>query len=149
MSGASRAAQSLVLNLPRHRAPSDGRRIQVVDYRHFIHGLRCKPMALLHRVYRDALFLRSAYRAAWERLIEACDARVARRAMLELLALAHERSCEAVLAVALTQQLLEGGMPDLAILRTRFAPSVACSVTDVHTVFRSERTARSPCCFRR
>ena len=62
-------------------------------------------------------------RAAWERLIEACDARVARRAMLELLALAHERSCEAVLAVALTQQLLEGGMPDLAILRTRFAPS--------------------------
>jgi hypothetical protein len=46
--------------------------------------------------------------------------------MVELLALAHERSCEADLAAALAQQLLEGGMPDLAILRARFAPSIAC-----------------------
>ena len=118
--------QSLVLSLPRRRAPSDGRRIQVVDYRHIIHSLRCKPMALLHLVYRDALFPRPAYRAAWERLIDACDARVACRTMVELLALAHERSCEADLAAALAQQLLEGGMPDLAILRARFAPSIAC-----------------------
>ena len=65
--------QSLVLRLPRRRAPSDGRRIQVVDYRHIIHSLRCKPMALLHLVYRDALFPRPAYRAAWERLLDACD----------------------------------------------------------------------------
>ena len=106
--------QSLVLSLPRRRAPSDGRRIQVVDYRHVIHSLRCKPMALLHLVYRDALFPRPAYRAAWERLIDACDARFACRTMVELLALAHERSCEADLAAALAQQLLEGGMPDLA-----------------------------------
>jgi hypothetical protein len=41
--------QSLVLTLPRGRPPSDGRRNQVVDYRHIIHSLRCKPMALLHR----------------------------------------------------------------------------------------------------
>jgi hypothetical protein len=118
--------QSLVLRLPRRRAPSDGRRIQVVDYRHIIHSLRCKPMALLHLVYRDALFPRPAYRAAWERLIDACDARVACRTMVELLALAHERSCEADLAAVLSQQLLERGVPDLAILRARFAPSVAC-----------------------
>jgi len=45
---------------------------------------------------------------------------------VELLALAHERCCEADLAAALTQQLLEGGVPDLAILRARFAPSVTC-----------------------
>ena len=118
--------QSLVLRLPRRRAPSDGRRIQVVDYRHIIHSLRCKPMALLHLVYRDALFPRPAYRAAWERLLDACDARVACRTMVELLALAHERGCEADLAAALSQQLLENGMPDLAILRARFAPSIAC-----------------------
>jgi hypothetical protein len=119
--------QSLVLRLPRRRAPSDGRRIQVVDYRHIIHSLRCKPMALLHLVYRDALFPRPAYRAAWERLLDACDARVACRTMVELLALAHERGCEADLAAAaLSQQLLEDGMPDLAILRARFAPSIAC-----------------------
>ena len=83
-------------------------------------------MALLHLIYRDALFPRPAYRAAWERLIDACDARVACRTMVELLALADDRNCEADLAAALTQQLIEGGMPDLAILRERFAPSIAC-----------------------
>jgi hypothetical protein len=38
--------QSLVLTLPRGRLPSDGRRIQMVDYRRIIHSLRCKPMAV-------------------------------------------------------------------------------------------------------
>jgi hypothetical protein len=114
--------QSLVLTLQRRRAPSDGPRIQVVDYRHIIHSLRCKPMALLHLVYRDALFPRPAYRAAWERLIEARSARVACKTMVELLALAHERGCEADLAVALTEQLQDGGVPELAPLRARFAP---------------------------
>jgi hypothetical protein len=117
--------QSLVLSLPRRRAPSDGRRIQVVDYRHIIHSLRRKPMALLHLVYRDALFPRPAYRAAWERLIDACDARVACRTMVELLALAHERGCEADLAAALDEQLQDGGVPDLASLRAQFAPIAA------------------------
>jgi hypothetical protein len=115
--------QSLVLTLPRGRAPGDGRRIQVVDYRHIIHSLRCKPMALLHLVYRDALFPRPAYRAAWERLIETREARVACRIMVELLALAHERGCEADLAAALVEQLADGGVPDLAPLRARFAPT--------------------------
>jgi hypothetical protein len=114
--------QSLVLTLPRGRAPGDGRRIQVVDYRHIIHSLRCKPMALLHLVYRDALFPRPAYRAAWERLSEAREPRVACRTMVELLALAHERGCEADLAAALIEQLDNGGVPDLAPLRDRFAP---------------------------
>jgi hypothetical protein len=114
--------QSLVLTLPRGRPPGDGRRIQVVDYRHIIHSLRCKPMALLHLVYRDALFLRPAYRAAWERLIETRQPRVACRIMVNLLALAHERSCEAELAAALVEQMQDGGMPDPAPLRTRFAP---------------------------
>lgn len=115
--------QSQVLTLPRGRAPSDGRRIQVVDYRHIIHSLRCKPMALLHLVYRDALFPRPAYRAAWERLTDARDARTACRTMVGLLALAHEGGCEASLAAALTEQLADGGVPDLAELRARFAPA--------------------------
>jgi hypothetical protein len=115
--------QSQVLTLPRGRAPSDGRRIQVVDYRHIIHSLRCKPMALLHLVYRDALFPRPAYRAAWERLTDTRDARAACRTMVGLLALAHEGGCEADLAAALTEQLEDGGVPDLAELRTRFAPA--------------------------
>jgi hypothetical protein len=114
---------SLVLTLPRGRPPGDGRRTHVVDYRHIIHSLRRKPMALLHVVYRDAVFPRPAYRAAWERLIETQSARMACRIMVELLALAHERGCEADLAAALSEQLDQGGVPDLASLRGRFAPT--------------------------
>src|SRR5208282_2105439 len=91
--------RSRVPTLPRGRAPSDGRRIQVVDYRHIIHGLRCKPieprsgsmlhpavsvLALLHLVYREARFPGPAYRAARERRIEARDARLAGRTMVGL-----------------------------------------------------------------
>jgi hypothetical protein len=115
--------QSLVLTLPRGRPSNDGRRIQVVDYHHIIHSLRRKPMALLHLVYRDALFPRPAYRDAWERLIAARQPRVACRIMVELLALAHERGCEADLAAALAEQLDDGGVPELASLRARFAPA--------------------------
>jgi hypothetical protein len=125
--------QSRVQVLPRGRAASDGRRTQVVDYRHIIHSLRKKPMALLHLLYRDALFPRPAYRAAWERLIGALDARTACRIMVGLLALAHERGCEAELAVALSDLLAQGELPDLAELRARFTPQTSSvPVVDVH-----------------
>ena len=117
-------AQRQVLTLPRGRPPGNCR-IQVIDYRHIIHSLRRKPMALLNLVYRDALFPRPAYRAAWERLLAAGDPRVACRTMVGLLALAHERGCEVELADALTGQLADGGLPDLASLRARFAPDKA------------------------
>lgn len=117
-------AGSHVLTLPRGRAPGDGRRSQVVDYRHIIHSLRRKPMALLNLVYRDALFPRPAYRAAWEHLLAAGDPRAACRSMVGLLALAHEGGCEADLAQVITEQLGQGGgVPDLVALRARFAPT--------------------------
>jgi hypothetical protein len=51
---------SLVLTLRRGRIPRGradrGRCGHVVDYRHVIHALRRKPMALLNLVYRDQLF---------------------------------------------------------------------------------------------
>jgi hypothetical protein len=122
--------QRRVLTLPRGRAPGDGRRAQVVDYRHIIHSLRRKPMALLHLVYRDMLFPRPAYRAAWERLIGETDPRTACRTMVGLLALAHERGCEADLAAVLAEQLAGGALPDLAELTARFAPT-ATSVPPV------------------
>ena len=119
-------AQSHVLTLPRGRAPGDGRRIQVVDYRHIIHSLRRKPMALLNLVYRDALFPRPAYRAAWEHLLAAGDPRAACRTLVGLLALAHEGGCEADLAQVITEQLERGGgVPELATLQARFAPAIA------------------------
>ena len=40
-----------------------------------------------------------------------------------MLALAHERGCEADLAAALAEQLADGGVPDLASLRARFVPT--------------------------
>jgi hypothetical protein len=122
--------QSRMLTLPRGRPPGDGRRIQVVDYRHVIHSLRCKPMALLHLVYRDALFPRPSYRDAWERLLATSNVRAACRTMVGLLALAHDRGCETELASALSEQLTDGGLPDLAALRARFAPT-ATSVPSV------------------
>jgi hypothetical protein len=42
---------------------------QPVDYRHVIHALRRKPMALLNLVYRDQLFPRDAFRHAWDVLV--------------------------------------------------------------------------------
>ena len=45
-----------LLTLRRGRAETSGKHGHVVDYRHLIHALRRKPMALLNLVYRDQLF---------------------------------------------------------------------------------------------
>src|SRR5215471_18144722 len=58
----------------------------VVDYRHVIHSLRRKPMALLNLVYRDHLFPRQAYARAFEALLAAGNERHACRTMVGLLA---------------------------------------------------------------
>ena len=49
------------LTLPRGRPGKTGR-VHVVNYRHVIHSLKRKPMALKNLVYRDALFPHEAYR---------------------------------------------------------------------------------------
>jgi hypothetical protein len=43
------------------RSHPNGKHGHVVDYRHVIHTLRRKPMALLNLVYREQLFPRPAY----------------------------------------------------------------------------------------
>jgi plasmid stability protein len=45
--------------------------------------------------------------------------------MVGLLALAHDRSCEAELATVLDTMLAAGEVPDLAVLRERFGPATA------------------------
>src|SRR3546814_8999344 len=97
----------------------------VVDYRHVIHSLRRKPMALLQLTYRDQLFPREAYRLMFERLLEAMSERDACRKMVELLSMAHERACEAELADLLAQDLDEGRLPDIAAVRPGFSPDPA------------------------
>ena len=95
----------------------------VVDYRHVIHALRRKPMALLNLVYRDQLFPRDAFRHAWDRLVATQSSRNACRTMVGLLALAHDRACEAELAIALEAILDAGEVPDLATLQREFMPA--------------------------
>lgn len=114
-----------LLTLRRGRAGPDGKHGHVVDYRHVIHSLRKKPMALLNLVYRDQLFPREAYRRAFEWLLERHGERVACKMVVELLSLAHERGCEAELAEALSAALAAGTMPPLNALRARFAPDPA------------------------
>ena len=116
-----------MLTLRRGRCQAEGRHGPVVDYRHVIHSLRRKPMALLNLVYRDALFPRAAYRLAWEKLLAGGDPRSACKSMVSLLALAHERCCEAELATALTEQMArpEPAKIDVAALQARFAPVLA------------------------
>ncbi len=114
-----------LMTLVRGRPDAAGKRAHVVDYRHVIHALRRKPMALLGLVYRDQLFPRDAYKQTFDRLLERLPAKSACRLMVNLLALAHERGCEAELAELLAADLAAGQLPDLAALRARFAPDPA------------------------
>ena len=59
-----------LMTLASGRAPTGGKHAHVIDYRHVIHALRRKPMALLNLVYRDQLFPRDAYRLTFERLLK-------------------------------------------------------------------------------
>ena len=111
-----------LMTLPRGRAHPSGKHAQVVNYRHVIHALRKKPMALLNLVYRDQLFPREAFRRTFDALLERLPDRQACRIMVDLLALAHERGCEAELAEALAATLSAGNLPDMVALRTKFTP---------------------------
>jgi hypothetical protein len=107
---------------PRGRPRSSSQHGHVVDYRHVIHSLRQKPMAMLNLVYRDQLFPRPAYQRTFEHLLAELPERQACKTMVGLLALAHERACEAELAVTLEAALNEKRLPDLAALRAKFLP---------------------------
>jgi hypothetical protein len=114
-----------VLSLVRGRPGRGGKHGHVVDYRHVIHALRRKPMALLNLVYRDQLWPRDAYRYMFDYLCERLTARSACKLMVELLSLAHERACEAQLASILSECLADRRLPDLKELRARFGPDLA------------------------
>ena len=114
-----------MMTLRRGRQPSADKGGHVVDYRHVIHALRKKPMALLNLVYRDQLFPRPAYRKAFESLCAEVGDKRACKVTVELLALAHDRACEAELAQIIDEDLDAGRLPDLATLRERFGPSPA------------------------
>jgi hypothetical protein len=109
--------------LPRGRASSSGSHGHVVNYRHVIHSLRRKPMALMGLVYREQLFPRRAFADMFAALLEQTDDKTACRVTVDLLALANDRSCEAELAAQLEEDLRQQRLPDIPALRALFAPS--------------------------
>jgi hypothetical protein len=69
------------------------------------------------------LFPRPAYRKAFETLCTELGDKRACKVTVELLALAHDRACEAELALVIDADLDAGRLPDLAALRERFGPN--------------------------
>jgi hypothetical protein len=127
-----------LMTLRRGWPHSNSKHGHVVDYRHVIHSLRRKPMALLNLVYREQLFPRRAYRRAFEALLASDSEKKACRTMVGLLALAHDRACEAELADAIDAELDAGRLPDLDTFDRRFAaapadiPNVTVEVAPLH-----------------
>ena len=116
------AGRECVVTLTRGRPGGPTRWAHVVDYRHVVHSLKCKPMALANLRYRDALLPSAVWRQTWEALIAQRDLRSACRTMVGLLALAHEQTCERRLSERLAQLLEAGQLPDLEVLRHTFTP---------------------------
>jgi hypothetical protein len=114
-----------LMMLPRGRTHASGKHDQVVNYRHVIHSLRRKPMALLNLVYRNQLFPRQAYRRTFDALLEQLPEKQACRIMVDQLALAHDRGCEAELADLLAVDLEAGRLPDMTAVCAHFAPDPA------------------------
>src|SRR3954447_26301481 len=102
------SARHSLWTLRRGRPRSSGKHVHIFYYRHVIHALRRKPMALLNLVYREQLFPRRAYQRAFEALLAADSEKQACRTMVGLLALAHDRACEAGLAEAINAELDAG-----------------------------------------
>lgn len=114
---------SALMTLPRGRPTPEGGHGHVVNYHHVIHSLRKKPMALIGLVYRDQLFPRQAFRDMFTALMDQVGEKDACRMMVDLLALAHDRGCEADIAAHLEQDLRQRRIPDIPGLRELFGPS--------------------------
>ncbi len=112
------------LTLTRGLASGTGSHGHVVNYHHVIHSLRKKPMALMGLVYRDQLFPRRAFRDMFAFLLEQTSEKATCRMAVDLLALAHDRGCEAELAAQLEEDLRQKRPPDMAALHALFSPSV-------------------------
>ena len=79
-------------------------------------------MALMGLIYRDQLFPRQTFRDLFYLMLELTSDRQACRMLVDILALAHDRGCEAELAACIEQDVRQKKLPDMAVLRARFAP---------------------------
>jgi hypothetical protein len=93
-----------------------------IDWRHMLPSLKRKPGAFARWMLRDAMFPRSEYAQAWQRIRERLDERAACRLMVDLLDLADQANIVAELAQILAQLHERDALPDIEALRGRFAP---------------------------
>ena len=93
-----------------------------IDWRHMLPSLRRKPGAFARWVLRDAMFPRSEYAEAWQRMSARLSERDACRLMVDLLDLADRANVVAELAVVLGVISERDEVPDIEVLREQFAP---------------------------
>lgn len=93
-----------------------------IDWRHMLPSLKRKPGAFARWVLRDAMFPRSEYAQAWERISEQLPERAACRLMVGLLDLADRFNVVTELAQELSALHERGELPDIDKLRAQFAP---------------------------
>ena len=100
-----------------------------IDWRHMLPSLKRKPGAFARWVLRDAMFPRSEYAQAWELIRERLPERAACRLMVGLLDLADQANVVVELAGVLAALHERGELPEIDVLRERFAPRPALMPT--------------------
>lgn len=111
-----------VFECERLYASIENRHPKRIDWRHMLPSLKRKPGAFARWVLRDAMFPRSEYAQAWQRIRERIEERPACRLMVALLDLANQANVVAELAEVLTALHERDELPDIEALRERFAP---------------------------
>lgn len=118
-----------VFDCERLRPTAQEPRPKRIDWRHMLPSLKRKPGAFARWVLQDAMFPRSEYARAWERISSQLPERAACRLMVDLLDLADQANVVAELAGVLTQLDKRNELPDMGRLRQRFAPRTAAMPT--------------------
>ena len=111
-----------VFECERLYANSTDRHPRQIDWRHMLPSLKRKPGAFARWVLRDAMFPRSEYAQAWDRIQARLPERAACRLMVDLLDLADRAGVVAELAGVLAALHARDELPDIEVLREQFAP---------------------------
>jgi transposase InsO family protein len=111
-----------VFECERLHASAADRHPRQIDWRHMLPSLKRKPGAFARWVLREAMFPRSEYAQAWQRISAELPERAACRLMVELLDLAERANVVAELAGELAALHASGELPDIDVLRQRLAP---------------------------
>ena len=125
-----------VFECERLHASAADRHPRRIDWRHMLPSLKRKPGAFARWVLRDAMFPRSEYAQAWERISAKLPERAACRLMVGLLDLADRANVVAELAGVLAALHVCNELPDIDELRGRFAPRPSAT-PDVQVVLPS------------